>query len=123
MAKSTGLIPIFGLELVGIAILNLQKCKVYCPKSVQAEQKHHPNLFGMLHRADIGQNVFNLLVIYKFAISHCLSPFERLRLKGNKVRNLSVAFICLVSRLLGRKPYISADVSLWRYRPEAASLA
>ena len=60
---------------------------------------------------NIGQNVFYLLIIYKFTVGHCLSPFERLRLKGNKVRNLSVAFICLVSRLLGRKPYISVGVS------------
>ena len=67
---------IVGFELVGVAILNLQKCKIYRPKSVQAEQKHHPDLLRVIHRLNIGQNVFNLLVIYKFTINHSRSPMK-----------------------------------------------
>lgn len=63
---------IFDFEIVGKNVLNLQVGKIDRAHTVQAAQKHHPDLFGMLHSADIGQNIFDFLIIHKNVIGHLI---------------------------------------------------
>lgn len=44
---------IFDFEIVGKNVLNLQVGKIDGTHTVQAAQKHHPDLLGILHSADI----------------------------------------------------------------------
>lgn len=63
---------IFDFEVVGKNVLNLQVGKIDGAHTVQAAQKHHADLFGMLHSADIGQNVLDFLIIHKNVIGHLI---------------------------------------------------
>lgn len=45
---------VFDFEVVGKNVFNLQVGKIDRTHTVQTAQKHHTDLFGMLHSADIG---------------------------------------------------------------------
>lgn len=90
---------VFDFEVVGKNVFNLQVGKIDGAYTVQTAQKHHPDLLGVLHPADIGQNIFDFFIIHKLTISH----FIFLSQPPDKI---------LCNLTLGLKP---------RYRPGIAS--
>lgn len=63
---------VFDFEVVGKNVFNLQVGKIDRTHTVQAAQKHHPDLFGVFHSADIGQNILDFLIIHKNVIGHLI---------------------------------------------------